>query len=155
MSRCCCRCGSIWRRCARGPGTGVLPAVLSELVRVPRARPGRAGSSLAASAGRGARGRARTRSRFELVRTHAAAVLGHDSAEAIDEERPFKELGFDSLSAVELRNRLAQATGLKLPATLVFDHPTPGGGGDGCCGSWSRGRAAGAARSAPACGAGG
>jgi hypothetical protein len=60
-----------------------------------------------------------------LVRMHAAAVLGHPGAEAIDGERPFTEAGFDSLMAVEFRDRLAGATGLSLSATLVFDRPTP------------------------------
>ncbi|SES16961.1 pimaricinolide synthase PimS1 [Lentzea xinjiangensis] len=101
-------------RVITGTTTGMVPPLLRDLVR-------------------GGRRTAANRSEVqisperlvELVRTEAAAVLGHGSAASIDPALEFSQLGFDSLTSVELRNRLDAATGLTLPATLVFDYPTP------------------------------
>ncbi|MCX4902869.1 type I polyketide synthase [Streptomyces sp. NBC_00878] len=62
---------------------------------------------------------------LRLVRDTAAAALGHEDTETVQSSRPFKELGFDSLTAVDFRNRLAAAGGMRLPVSLVFDHPSP------------------------------
>jgi NADPH:quinone reductase-like Zn-dependent oxidoreductase/acyl carrier protein len=113
----------------RPDDVAAVPALLRGLVRIPgrRAAAGPDRSGPVSLTDRLARmpGPERRRTLVELVRTSAAAVLGHPTPTAIGPDRPFKEVGFDSLTAVELRNRLNAATGLRLPATLVFDHPTP------------------------------
>ncbi len=103
-------------------GAGMLPQLFAGLVRGGARRPA-AGESLQLRLAEV------PESEWEgvvlaLVRGHVAAVLGHGSAEAVDPAAPFKDLGFDSLAAVELRNRLSAASGIQLPTTVVFDYPT-------------------------------
>ncbi|MFJ2307253.1 SDR family NAD(P)-dependent oxidoreductase [Streptomyces sp. NPDC087787] len=110
------------------PGMSV-PAILRGLVRI-GGRRARAGTAAVARAGLAERLAVLPEDQrrpflVDLVRTEAAAVLGHGSADAVDARREFRGLGFDSLTAIELRNRLGKASGLTLTATLVFDYPTP------------------------------
>ena len=104
--------------------SGMLPAMMRGLVRSPARRAGDAQGSLARALAAAPESEWQAIT-LELVLGHVAAVLGHASGEAIDPGRAFKELGFDSLGAVELRNRLSLATGVRLTSTVIFDHPTP------------------------------
>ncbi|WP_447002576.1 SDR family NAD(P)-dependent oxidoreductase [Saccharothrix isguenensis] len=101
---------------------GVSQPALRELVHV---RPARTAHGTALARRLTGLGDAdRDRALLDLVRAHVATVLGHPAPDAIDPDRAFSELGFDSLAAVELRNLLHADTGERLSATLVFDHPT-------------------------------
>ncbi|GAB3844848.1 hypothetical protein GCM10027610_060010 [Dactylosporangium cerinum] len=108
-------------------GAGRLPAMLRGLVRAPARQAALSASDAGGLAGRlaGLTPGAREQLLLDLVRGHVAGVLAYGAADAVDTDLAFAELGFDSLTAVELRNRLTIATGLRLPATLVFDYPTP------------------------------
>ncbi|MER8098608.1 type I polyketide synthase, partial [Streptomyces goshikiensis] len=117
---------------AQAVSAGSTPALLKGLVRVPARR------TLERRTGGGADGGSPLVARLlalpvaehegvllDLVCGRVAAVLGHTGADAVDAERAFRDLGFDSLTAVELRNVLKTETGLRLSPTLVFDYPTP------------------------------
>jgi acyl carrier protein len=103
---------------------GQVPAVLRGLVREASAPAAAAGAGPAAAL-TALSGPDREKALLALVRTEAAGVLAYDSPAAVAEHRTFAELGVDSLAAVELRNRLSQATGIGLPAAVVFEYATP------------------------------
>ncbi|MFG3158218.1 type I polyketide synthase, partial [Streptomyces sp. NPDC048219] len=110
-------------------GNGPVPPLLRRLVR-PRVRRAAAATTTDTADGlagilAGLSETDREQTVLDLVRTHIASVLGYAAPDEVASDLAFKELGFDSLTAVELRNRLNGATGLRLPATLVFDYPSP------------------------------
>ncbi|WP_030795407.1 type I polyketide synthase, partial [Streptomyces sp. NRRL S-920] len=112
---------------AQATSTGV-PPLLRGLVRAPNRRSARTGVPGAARGEWAKQLVAHAPSErhafaLGLVRARVAAVLSYPDAESVDPEKAFKEFGFDSLTAVEFRNQLGTAAGLRLPATLVFDHP--------------------------------
>jgi acyl carrier protein len=116
---------AVLRRLASG---GHLPAALRDLI---RARPGTAAAEPPSAEASFARRLAdlpdaeRARKLLDLISTRVAVVLGYRSPNDLDANRPFQELGFSSLMALELRNSLSKATGVQLPAALLFDYPTP------------------------------
>src|SRR5260221_4106239 len=100
---------------------GALPPIFSGLIRTPKRRSAASGSlamKLTELSEAEREGHV-----LELVRAQVAAILGHASAQDVEPGRAFQELGFDSLAAVELRNRLDAISGLRLAGTVVFDYP--------------------------------
>jgi NADP-dependent 3-hydroxy acid dehydrogenase YdfG len=113
-----------------GAHAGTLPALFHGLVGAParrQAEAGRAGSADSALREQLAQASAAEQELLlsDLMRREVAVVLGHESPEAVDMDLGFLEQGFDSLTLLELRNRLNTVTGLELPGSAVFDHPTP------------------------------
>jgi NAD(P)-dependent dehydrogenase (short-subunit alcohol dehydrogenase family) len=110
----------------QAPGE-MVPALLRDLARPDRQaeRNGQDGTDSLAGRLAGLEQTEQEQTLLKLVLDGTASVLGHAAAGSIDAARPFSDLGFDSLTAMELRNHLTGVTGLRLPVTLVFDHPTP------------------------------
>ncbi|WP_194821348.1 type I polyketide synthase [Micromonospora sp. S-DT3-3-22] len=102
-----------------------LPEVLRGLVRSRRTASAVTTASTLADQLAGRPAEDVDRELLDLVRSHAATVLGYADAGSVPPGVAFREMGFDSLSALELRKRLSEVAGLRMPATVVFDHPTP------------------------------
>ncbi|MFF7656935.1 type I polyketide synthase, partial [Streptomyces sp. NPDC007983] len=130
--------GAALRRTAKERGAsavppllrGLLPAALRRAGAGTTASAGRRGGETEADAGRVARmvalpAEERNAALLDLVTEQVAEVLGHASPADVDPERPFRDIGFDSLATVELRNRLSRLVDLRMPTTLAFDRPTP------------------------------
>ncbi|WUV56731.1 type I polyketide synthase [Amycolatopsis sp. NBC_01480] len=115
-------------RVLAGTGEDDLPAVLRGLAGTPGRRAAQDTAEESESLAQKLAGlpvNKRVPTVLTLVRTHAAALLGHAGPEAVEPDRSFNEVGFDSLSATGFRNKLSLVTGLKLPVSLIFDYPTP------------------------------
>ncbi|MET8052065.1 SDR family NAD(P)-dependent oxidoreductase [Streptosporangium sp. NPDC005286] len=111
----------LWIDTSSAPAT--RPEILKDAEEAPAA--GDVPASALAARIEGLGDQERDRAVLDLVRTSAAIVLGHPAGDAVGEDLTFRDLGFDSAAGVEFRDRLAAATGLRLPATLVYDRPTP------------------------------
>jgi acyl transferase domain-containing protein/NADPH:quinone reductase-like Zn-dependent oxidoreductase/acyl carrier protein len=105
---------------------GLISPLLRGLVRTPSRAAGSGADGSLARRLASAPEHDRAAIALEVVRAEVATVLGHGSPETVDPQMAFKSLGFDSLAAVELRNRLNTVTGMRLPASLIFNHPSPG-----------------------------
>ncbi|HWO66155.1 MAG TPA: type I polyketide synthase, partial [Umezawaea sp.] len=113
---------------ARGGRSGQVPAMLRGLIRLSTRRvltPAASSRSTLTDRLLGMAAADRARTVLDLVRAQVATVLTHATGDVVEAGKAFRDLGFDSLTAMELRNRLGAVTGLRLPSTLVFDYPTP------------------------------
>jgi hypothetical protein len=105
--------------------SGMLPAVLRGLIGNPATAVAASDTGGLADRLAGLEAGGQRRLVLEVIQAQAAVVLGHGSPSTVEADRAFRDMGFDSLTAVELRNRLAAVTGLRLPATVTFDYPAP------------------------------